>query len=266
MVLIGGMKVVLFCGGHGMRLRDYSERIPKPLVEVGPHPILWHLMKYYAHYGHKDFILCLGHGGAAIKKYFKEYDETFANDFVMEQGGRHIELLRRDIDDWRITFVDTGANSNIGQRLLRVKQHLEGEKEFLANYADGLSDLDLDAYLDYFHRRGRIACFLSIPAPHTFHVVDADAEHQVHSLQLVSQSNVRVNGGFFAFRREIFDYLQEGEELVIEPFARLAKEKQLLARPYDGFWRNMDTFKDKIGLDEIWSKGNPPWCVWGKRA
>lgn len=256
------MKVVLFCGGLGMRLRDYSDRIPKPLVEVGPHPILWHLMRYYAHYGHKDFVLCLGHGGAAIKTYFRNYDETLANDFIMEKGGEKIELLRRDIDDWRITFVDTGTNSNIGQRLMRVRQYLAGEKEFLANYADGLSDLDLNAYLDYFHARRKIACFVSIPAPHTFHVIDADPEHHVRRLQLVSQSDVRVNGGFFAFRTEIFDYIREGEELVIEPFDRLARERQLLAYPYDGFWRNMDTFKDKIGLDEVWSKGQAPWRVW----
>ena len=258
------MKVVLFCGGLGMRLRDYSDRIPKPLVEVGPHPILWHLMKYYAHYGHKDFILCLGHGGAAIKQYFKSYDETAANDFVMKNGGRDIELLRRDIEDWRITFIDTGAGSNIGQRLLRVKHLLDGEEEFLANYADGLSDLNLDQYVDWFHHRGKVAAFVSIPAPHTFHVIDADADCQVRGLQLVSQSDVRVNGGFFVFKRSLFDRMKEGEELVIEPFARLAAEKQLLAYPYNGFWRNMDTFKDKIGLDEMWSRDQAPWRVWKK--
>jgi glucose-1-phosphate cytidylyltransferase len=259
------MKVVLFCGGLGMRLRDYSDRIPKPLVEVGLHPILWHLMKYYAHFGHKDFILCLGHGGAAIKKYFRSYDETVANDFVMEDGGRQIQLLRRDIDDWRITFVDTGASSNIGQRLLRVRQHLVGEKEFFANYADGLSDLDLNAYLEDFHRRGRIGCFLSIPAPHTFHVIDADAENCVRKLTLVSQSSVRVNGGFFVFRSDVFDYIREGEELVVEPFERLARARQLIAHPYDGFWRNMDTFKDKTGLDEMWATDRAPWRVWKDR-
>ncbi|SRR6266566_6869071 len=259
------MKVVLFCGGLGMRLRDYSEKIPKPLVEVGLHPILWHLMKYYAHYGHRDFILCLGHGGTAIKQYFRNYDETLANDFVMERGGKQIELLRRDIDDWRITFVDTGASSNIAQRLLRVRHHLEGEKEFLANYADGLSDLNLDTYLEYFRSRGKIACFLSIPAPHTFHVIDADSEHHVRRLTLVSQSSVRVNGGFFVFRREIFEHIREGEELVVEPFERLAKARQVLAYPYDGFWRNMDTFKDKIGLDEMWTRDQAPWRVWKDR-
>ena len=133
------MKVVLFCGGLGMRLREYSDVIPKPLVEVGTRPILWHLMKYYAHFGHKDFILCLGHGAAAIKSFFLKYDECAFNDFVYAKGGRNVELLRKDIDDWRITFVDTGVHSNIGERLMRVRSYVEGEEMFLANYADGLS-------------------------------------------------------------------------------------------------------------------------------
>src|SRR4051812_21238268 len=137
------MKVVLFCGGLGMRLRDYSEHIPKPLVEIGPRPILWHLMRYYAHHGHKDFILCLGHGASAIKRYFQNYDETISNDFVLSEGGQKIELLRRDIQDWKITFADTGRHTSIGERLRQVRHHLEGESMFLANYADGVSDLDL---------------------------------------------------------------------------------------------------------------------------
>lgn len=258
------MKVVLFCGGAGMRLRDYSASIPKPLVEVGPHPILWHLMKYYAHFGHKDFILCLGHGAQAIKNYFRTFDEFIANDFVMTGGGRELELLHRDIEDWRITFVDTGPNATIGQRLRRVRPFLEGESEFLANYADGLTDLDLHAYIDYFRSRGKVASFLSIPAPHTFHVIDSDPDHFVRRLVAVSSSTVRINGGFFAFKREIFDYIREGEDLVNEPFGRLSAERQLLAYPFDGFWRNMDTFKDKMGLDDLWTKDDAPWRVWDR--
>ena len=139
------MKVVLFCGGMGMRLRDYSDQIPKPLVEVGQRPILWHLMKYYAHFGHKDFILCLGHGASKIKDYFLQYNECSTNDFVLSEGGRTVELLNTDIHDWTITFVDTGRNSSIGERLRRVRPYLGDDEMFLANYADGLSDLDLDA-------------------------------------------------------------------------------------------------------------------------
>jgi glucose-1-phosphate cytidylyltransferase len=256
------MKVVLFCGGQGMRLRDYSERIPKPLVEIGPRPILWHLMNYYAHFGHKDFILCLGHGANAIKDYFLKYDECVSNDFVLSEGGRRIDLLKRDIHDWRITFVDTGLDSNVGQRLRFVRPHLEGEEVFLANYADGLSDLDLGSYVDRFRARRKIACFVSVAVPHTFHIVQADPDEHVLKLEAVARSAIRINGGFFAFRRQIFDYMREGEELVLEPFERLAAERQLLAHPFDGFWRSMDTFKDKQHFDELVAQGKTPWQVW----
>jgi glucose-1-phosphate cytidylyltransferase len=256
------MKVVLFCGGFGMRLRDYSDQIPKPLVEVGSRPILWHLMKYYAHYGHKDFILCLGHGAQAIKNYFLKYDECTSNDFVYSKGGKQLDLLSRDIDEWRITFVDTGLKSTIGERLRQVRPHLQGEEMFLANYADGLSDLDLGSYVQSFQKRGKLACFLSVPAPHTFHIVHSDGDEHVTKLEHVARSPVRINGGFFALRSEIFDYMNPGEELVIEPFARLIERRELIAVPYDGFWQNMDTFKDKIQLDDMVSHGHAPWLVW----
>lgn len=253
------MKVVLFCGGQGMRLRDYSDQLPKPLVPIGPRPILWHLMSYYARYGHKDFILCLGYRGTAIKDYFLHYDETVSNDFVMSEGGKQIELLRRDIADWRITFVDTGQRASIGERLRAVRPHLDGEDAFLANYSDGLSDLDLDLYLDYFRSRDAVATFLSVAAPHTFHIVQAGADDHVEKLEAVGRSVVRINGGFFAFKREIFDHLRDGEDLVLEPFDRLIARRELLAYPFDGFWRNMDTFKDRQDLEELWNQGSPPW-------
>src|SRR5687768_8893066 len=144
------MKVVLFCGGLGTRLRDYSDSIPKPLVEVGTRPIIWHLMKYYAHFGHKDFILCLGYGGNAIKQYFLNYDESRSNDFVLSKGGKKIELEKSDIEDWTIRFVDTGMHSNVGERLRRVRRFLEGEEMFLANYADCLSDINCDTHIASF--------------------------------------------------------------------------------------------------------------------
>jgi len=256
------MKVVLFCGGQGTRLRDYSETVPKPLVEVGSRPILWHLMKYYAHFGHKEFILCLGHGAGKIKEFFLKYDECVSNDFVLASGGRDLRLLHKDIEDWRITFVDTGLNASIGQRLRQVRQYLGDDEMFLANYADGLSDLDLGEYVDRFRKREKIASFVSVNAPHTFHIVHADAQELVTSLELVAESRVRINGGFFALRREIFQYLGAGEDLVLQPFARLMAERQLVAVAYDGFWRNMDTFKDKMMLDDMVAHGNVPWQVW----
>lgn len=137
------MKVVLFCGGQGMRLREFSEKIPKPMVPIGYRPIIWYIMKYYAHFGHKDFILCLGHQADSIKNYFVNYSEYVSNDFIYSKGGTHVNLLNKDIDDWTITFVDTGVNANIGQRLKAVERYLDGEKKFLANYSDGLTNLPL---------------------------------------------------------------------------------------------------------------------------
>jgi glucose-1-phosphate cytidylyltransferase len=259
------MKVVLFCGGMGTRLRDYSEQIPKPLVEIGSRPILWHLMKYYAHFGHNDFILCLGYGATAIKNYFLKYEPAISSDFVLSNGGgpnQQIELLHRDIEDWRITFVETGLHSNIGERLGAVRKHLAGEEMFLANYADGLSDLDLTTYVDNFRKRGKTACCLTVPAPYSFHLVHSDGEGLASKLELVTSSDLRINGGFFAFRQEIFEYLQPGEELVVEPFQRMIQKRQLMAVSYDGFWRSMDTFKDKMQLDELLTRGRGPWQVW----
>jgi glucose-1-phosphate cytidylyltransferase len=256
------MKVVLFAGGQGTRLRDYSETIPKPLVEVGNRPILWHLMKYYAHFGHTEFILCLGHGGQKIKEYFLHYDECATNDFVLSQGGRNVSLLSTDIQDWQISFIETGRSSSIGERLRRVRPLLGDDEVFLANYADGLSDLPLDAYIDDFHKQDVTACFVSVPAPHTFHIVHADHLNYVQRLEHVGSSDVRINAGFFVLRRELFDYLEPGEELVLEPFQRLMERRQLIAVPYDGFWHNMDTFKDKMILDELAASARPPWQVW----
>jgi glucose-1-phosphate cytidylyltransferase len=261
------MKVVLFCGGMGMRLREYSESLPKPLVTIGYRPILWNLMSYYAHYGHKDFILALGYRADAIKNYFLNYDEALSNDFVMEAGGRKVELLNRDIDDWRITFVDTGLHANIGERLLAVRPHLEGEEMFMANYGDALTDLPLDRYLEWFEGHDKAAGFLSVAAPHTFHIVDLAPDGTLKKIEHVGKSSVvRINGGFFAFRTRLFDYLQPGEELVEEPFERMIVDQQVAGYRYDGFWAAMDTLKDKTRFDELWAAGDCPWEVWKRRG
>jgi glucose-1-phosphate cytidylyltransferase len=257
------MKVVLFCGGLGLRIRDV-ENIPKPLVQIGYRPVLWHVMKYYAHYGHKDFILCLGYGADSIKKYFLEYSECASNDFVLSSGGKKVELFNSDIHDWRITFADTGINSNIGQRLKAVEKYLQGEEAFLANYSDGLTDLPLPQQLDHFHQQNKIASFLCVLPNLSYHVVSTAAGSSlVTGIQAISDGTVRINGGYFAFRKEIFDYLREGEELVIEPFQRLIAERQLVGYSYDGFWAGMDTFKDRQQLDALWGSGAAPWHVWG---
>ncbi len=237
------MKVVLFCGGLGMRLREYDDTIPKPMVPIGDRPILWHVMKYYAHFGHKDFILCLGYRGDAIKSYFRKYDECVSNDFVLSDGGRHVELLRSDINDWRITLVDTGVNSSIGQRLKAVEPHLAGEEAFLASYSDGLTDLPLPAEIDHFQRHGATASFLSVTPHLSYHFVVSRNGGQVTSLRDVSQTGLRINGGFFVLRRDIFTYLRHGEDLVMEAFQQLLADNQLLAFRYDGFCAPWELWK-----------------------
>jgi glucose-1-phosphate cytidylyltransferase len=257
------MKVVIFCGGLGMRLREYSEAIPKPMVPVGYRPILWHLMRYYAHFGHKEFILCLGYKGDSIKKYFLEYDETVSNDFVMSEGGRKIDLLASDIQDWKITFVDTGMSANIGQRLRAVEPHVAGDEMFLANYSDGLSDLPLPEAIEYFRQRPEmVACFAGVAPTSSFHLVTLEDGGKVKAIQHVKEVGMRINGGFFTLRSEIFRWINPGEELVQEPFQRLAAAGRLLAYPHDGFWACMDTFKEKQLLEDMYSRGNTPWEVW----
>ena len=259
------MKVVLFCGGAGMRLRGYADDIPKPMVTIGPRPILWHLMKYYAHFGHKDFILCLGYKGNCIKDYFLHYDESVSNDFVWSEGGKKIDFLSRDIDDWKITFVETGANSNIGERLKAVESYLEGEEMFLANYGDGLSDLPLPTMLETFRQSNAIASMLLIQPTASFDIVDFESAGMVTEIRPLTHTNIWINGGFFAMRKDIFRSIQPGEELVRQPFQRLIEQKALLAYRYNGFWECMDTFKDKQRLDEL-NEGTAPWKVWNHVA
>lgn len=260
------MKVVLFCGGLGMRLREYSEAIPKPMVPVGYRPILWHVMRYYAHFGHKEFILCLGYKADVIKRYFLDYDETVSNDFVMTGGGKEVNLLASDIQDWKITFVDTGLNASVGMRLAAVRPFLEGEELFLANYADGVSDLPLPAMIDYLKNRDAVACFAAVAPTQSFHLVSVGEGGLVSNVRHVKDVGMRINGGYFVLRNEIFNWMRPGEELVEEPFRRLAAAGKLLAYPYDGFWGCMDTFKDKQGLEDLYSGGQCPWEVWKPRS
>jgi glucose-1-phosphate cytidylyltransferase len=257
------MKVVLFCGGAGMRLRGYADDVPKPMVQIGTRPILWHLMKYYAHFGHKDFILCLGYKGSVIKDYFLHYDESVSNDFVLSKGGKHVQLLNSDIDDWTITFVETGATSNIGERLKAVEPHLKKEEMFLANYGDGLSDAPLPDVIAKFQATDAVASLLLVQPTATFELVRAAAGGLVSEICPLATSDTWINGGFFVMRREIFDHIVPGEELVREPFRRLVQKRQLLAYKYTGFWQCMDTFKDKQSLEEL-NQGDAPWKVWNQ--
>jgi len=234
------------------------------MVTIGTRPILWHLMKYYAHFGHKDFIICLGYKGNSIKDYFLHYDESVSNDFVWSQGGKNIQFLNRDIDDWKITFVETGAKANIGERLKAVEPYLNGEEMFLANYGDGLSDVPLPTMIDVFQQSNAIASLLLVQPTASFdlvHVETGQHASMVKEICPLTRTDIWINGGFFVMRNEIFRYIRPGEELVREPFQRLIEQKALMAYKCKGFWQCMDTFKDKQHLEEL-NQGPAPWKVW----
>jgi len=256
------MKVVLFCGGLGTRLGELTEDVPKPLVKIGYRPILWHLMKYYAYFGHKEFILCLGYKADVIKSFFLNYSEAMANDFVLSEGGANVRLLKTDIHNWNITFVDTGLHSNIGMRLRAVREHLGGEEHFLASYGDTLTDADLPAMIDRARTADVTASFVAARPNYSFHVVDMDGEGYASGVHDVTRSDVWINGGFFVLHQDVFDHIGPGEDLVNEPFARLMVDRRVLAQRHDGFWAPMDTLKDKQSLEQLHESGTAPWQVW----
>ena len=206
----------------------------------------------------------MGHRADAIKNYFLNYNECASNDFILSGGAKNLELLHSDIHDWRITFADTGISSNIGMRLKAVEKYLDGEKEFLANYSDGLTNLPLPQQLEHFHKQDKIASFLCVRPNLSYHLVSLEQGNGslVSGIHAIDNGSVRINGGFFIFKKEIFNYIKPKEELVIEPFHRLVEEQQLIGYPYDGFWASMDTFKDKQQLESLYSTGSAPWEVW----
>jgi glucose-1-phosphate cytidylyltransferase len=257
------MKVVLFCGGLGTRLREYSETVPKPLVPVGYQPILVHLMRYYTYYGHNEFILCLGHRADLIREFFLSYDNAKFADVSIRSDGRHVDF-HDELDDvkWTVSLVDTGISSNIGQRLRAVAPMLADDEMFLANYSDGLCDLVLPGFVDEFSATDAVAGFLSVRPAHSFHVVISGEDGGVEDLKSADQAGVWINGGFFVLRNEIFDYMRDGEDLVEEPFRRLVAEHRLFTRRHDGFWKSMDTYKDKVEFDTMLARADTPWMVW----
>ncbi len=255
------MKVVLFCGGLGTRLREYSGTLPKPMVSIGGLPIIRHLMKYYAHFGHTEFVLCLGYRGELIKQYFLE-QEGRSGDVESLGAAQQVTWDGGDGEKWKIIFADTGLDANIGERLKSVQPYLDDAPAFLANYSDALSDLPLTEYLARFRQEDKIASLVCVSPSQSFHMVSISRDGLVDDIQAVAEAGLWINGGFFAFKREFFDYLKDGEELVREPFRRLIGLRQLAAYRYGGFWRCMDTFKDKQAFDDMEARGETPWQVW----
>jgi glucose-1-phosphate cytidylyltransferase len=256
------VKVVLFCGGLGMRMREGTTSAPKPMSMIGDRPLLWHVMRYYASFGHTDFVLCLGYGAAAVKEYFLRYDETESNDFTMIGGGREVKMHSTDISDWNIAFIDTGLSSTIGERLMRVRGYVQDEEIFLGNYADTLTDAPLDEMINVFRASDATASMMAVPPVSTHHVVEIDDVGQVTGVREVRELMQFENGGYFILRPAIFDALVEGEDMVPEAFGRLLKDGKLIAQRHFGFWRAADTFKDRAELEEMFRKGQCPWMLW----
>jgi glucose-1-phosphate cytidylyltransferase len=256
------MKVVLFCGGLGMRMREGPASAPKPMNMIGDRPLLWHVMRYYAHFGHTEFILCLGYGAASVKDYFVHYDETQSNNFTLAPGGK-LAMHSTDITDWNISFIDTGLHATIGERLMRVRTLVENEEMFLANYADTLTDAPLDELIDRFRRSPEaVASMLAVPPVSTHHVVEIAENGEVTGVRAVTELMQYENGGYFVMRPSIFDELRDGEDMVPNAFDRLVPQRRLLAHRYGGFWRAADTFKDRAELEDMFHRGQCPWMLW----
>jgi glucose-1-phosphate cytidylyltransferase len=255
------MKVVLFCGGLGTRIRDYSENIPKPMIPVGQQPILWHIMNYYAEFGHQDFVLCLGHKANIIKEFFLDHRPHMYADCIVH--GDQVEVIgpERPAHDWRVAMIDTGVWRNIGGRLWAVRDYVKDEDVFLANYSDGLTDVDLDDMIAKFKASGAVAGFLAVHPPVAYHLANLGPDGSVREFITSDRSEVWINGGYFIMTPKIFDYMNEGEELVVEPFQRLIAENKLMAYRYNGFWRSMDTLRDRQVLEDMVERGEMPWRV-----
>jgi len=256
------MKVVLFCGGLGMRMRADNSTLPKPMMPIGSRPVLWHIMRYYAHFGHTEFVLCLGYGAQAVKDYFLDYRETASNDFVLTKGGEHVEMLDTDISDWTITFIDTGMDTAIGERLRRVRPYLEGDEVFLANYGDVLTDAPMNDLVDQLEATDAVGQFLAVKPQDSFHVVDMDETGAVRGLIPAADMPYAINGGYFVLRQGIFDYLEEGDDLVMDGCIKAARDGRMRAVPYNGFWAPMDTLKERTQLEDLYRRGVSPWALW----
>jgi glucose-1-phosphate cytidylyltransferase len=255
------MKVVIFCGGLGVRMGEETQRIPKPMIQIGGKPILRHIMRYYVGWGHNEFILCLGYKGDVIKEYFLSHDGALFSDFVLERGanGKRLEVVPHPLDDWKITFVDTGTDATIGERLKAVEQYIGDDEVFLATYGDGLTDAPMSDVIRAFRESGKTASFLSVRPQFNAHLVETEPDGTVLAVDELSTSSVRINGGFFVFKREILDLIEPGHELVVETFSQLIARRELIAYHHDGFFGPMDTIKDRQRLEALQQSGDAPW-------
>ncbi len=256
------MKTVILCGGRGTRLGEHGATVPKALIEIGGQPVIWHLMKIYSHYGFDDFVLCLGFLGDKIKRFFVE-EQWLNEDFTLEKSSNQ-PLLKNDetLENWRITFAETGLETNTGGRLKQVQKYLADEEMFFVTYGDGLANVNLDKLVAFHKSHGRIATLTAVHPHSNFGIMKMDDKNFVTEFQEKPVMREWINGGFFVFNREIFDYLEDNSVLEREPLERLAKENQLVAFPHTGFWKCVDTFKDNLEFNQLWNEGKADWKVW----
>lgn len=257
------MKVVILCGGYGTRIRDVADDIPKPMISIGRYPILWHIMKYYASYGHKKFVLCLGYKGQLIKDFFLNY-EAHTKDFTLVLGRTGSLRFHTDHDesDWEVTLADTGLDAMTGTRLRKIKSYIGDDKQFMLTYGDGVGNVNIERLLAFHQAHGKILTVTGVRPPGRFGELRAGDDGLVSEFNEKPQATGgRISGGYFVCRREIFDYLDEREDLVfeVEPMNRLVADRQLSLYEHDGFWQPMDTSREYQLLNSMFAKGNAPW-------
>ena len=257
------MKAVILCGGKGTRLREETEFRPKPMVEIGGRPILWHIMKLYSHYGFDDFVLCLGYKGAMIKEYFLNY-HSMVNDCAVTVGQQtrpSVRFLNEADDHFTVTLADTGAETMTGGRLKRVERYI-ADDTFMLTYGDGVADVNIRELLAFHHAHGRLATVTAIQPPSRFGLLDISADGAVERFREKPVTDEWINGGFFVFNRGVFDYLDDACTLEQEPLMQLASEGQLMAYQHRGFWHAMDTYRDTLRLNDLWARDEAPWAIW----
>lgn len=257
------MKVVLLAGGLGTRMREETEFRPKPMIEVGGRPILWHIMKGYSHHGFDDFVVCAGYRGEVIRDYFLNY-RSMTRDFTIRLGSSEVEHAGGEVEPWTITIADTGGQTPTGGRINLSKPYLDGST-FMATYGDGLGDVDLTALHEFHRSHGKIATVTAVRPPIRFGIMDLDPDDHVQRFREKPRSRDWVSAGYFVFEPEIFDYLSDDSVLEQEPLERLAKDRELVAFRHDGFWQPMDTYRERDLLNQLWDEGDAPWAVWDRR-
>lgn len=256
------MKVVILAGGLGTRLSEETTIKPKPMVEIGDKPILWHIMKIYSYYGFNDFIICLGYKGHYIKKWFSSY-RTYNNDFIIDLSNGSVNVLKNHNEDWRVTLVDTGSQTMTGGRIKRIQEHVKDET-FMVTYGDGLSNINIKELVDYHRSHGKWATLTAVAPEARFGVLGLEESRITHFKEKADNLG-RINGGFFVLEPEVFNYLSDDTTIFEqEPLESLASQGQLMAYQHDGFWKPMDRLNDKIALEALWESDHAPWAVWNR--